>query len=100
MPTIRATYSNSKHYHHHHHSNHNRTYRKAAYQTLHFVTAVTPSDKSMTTAFINEANSYVEAEIMIDSGAATHVCPPWFAQKLTPLHTPTRTGAEFKNSNR
>ena len=53
--------------------------------TLHFVTAVTPSDKSMTTAFINEANSHTEAEIMIDSGAATHVCPPWFAQN-SPLY--------------
>ena len=54
--------------------------------TLHFVTAVTPSDKSMTTAFINEANNHTEAEIMIDSGAATHVCPPWFAQN-SPLYT-------------
>ena len=54
--------------------------------TLHFVTAVTPSDNSMTTAFINEANSHTEAEIMIDSGAATHVCPPWFAQN-SPLYT-------------
>jgi len=33
----------------------------------------------MATAFINEANSNTEAEIMIDSGAATHVCPPWLA---------------------
>ena len=40
----------------------------------------------MTTAFINEANSHTEAEIMIDSGAATHVCPPWFAQN-SPLYT-------------
>ena len=44
------------------------------------------SDKSMTTAFINEANMNTDAEIMIDSGAATHVCPPWFAQD-SPLYT-------------
>ena len=40
----------------------------------------------MTTTFINEANSHTEAEIMIDSGAATHVCPPWFEQN-SPLYT-------------
>ena len=60
--------------------------QEGSISTLHLVTAVTPSDKSMTTAFINEANRQTEAEIMIDSGAATHVCSSWFAQN-SPLYT-------------
>ena len=57
-----------------------------ATSTVHFISTVKPTDKSMTTAFINAAHSNVEAEIMIDSGAATHVCPTWFAQD-SPLYT-------------
>jgi hypothetical protein len=38
-------------------------------------------------------------EIMIDSGAATHVCPPWFAPN-THVHIPTWARAAMENSNR
>ena len=40
----------------------------------------------------------IKADIMIDSGAATHVCPPWFAQHThVPNTTWTRTAAEDSN---
>ena len=77
MPTIRTIHNKSTRYYHH--SKPQQNAQENSISTLHFVTAVTPSDKSMATAFINEANSNTEAEIMIDSGAATHVCPPWLA---------------------
>ena len=40
-----------------------------------------------------------KVEIMIDSGAATHVCPPWFAPN-THVHIPTWARAAMGNSNR
>ena len=75
--------------------------QESSISTLHYVNTMTSADKSMTTAFINEANRHTEAEVMIDSGAATHVCPPWFAQN-SPLYTlqQGQAGAELENSNR
>ena len=74
--------------------------QESSISTLHFVTAVTPADRSMTTAFINEANSHTEAEIMIDSGGSNTCLSTMVCAKLTPIHPSTRTRAEFENSNR
>ena len=41
---------------------------------------------SMTAAFVNAVHNDNKVEIMIDSGAATHVCPTWFAPD-SPLYT-------------
>ena len=56
--------------------------------TIHFISTVTPSDKSRTTAFVNAIHNNIEAEIRL-TGAATHACPTRFAQD-SPLHTSTR----------
>ena len=41
---------------------------------------------SITASFVNAVHSDNKVEIMIDSGAATHVCPTWFAPD-SPLYT-------------
>ena len=41
---------------------------------------------SMASSFVNAVDIDNKVEIMIDSGAATHVCPAWFAPD-SPLYT-------------
>ena len=55
---------------------------------VHSIHTVTPpaQQHSMTAPFVNAAHSDNKVEIMIDSGAATHVCPTWFAPD-SPLYT-------------
>ena len=56
--------------------------------TVYAVHTMTTSvqQQSMTSAFVNAVHSDNKVEIMIDSGAATHVCPTWFAPD-SPLYT-------------
>ena len=83
MPTIRTLHNNCKHYHPPT-QQHQQNAQQYTDVTSH--STVIPPGKSMTTAFINEAHSNTDAEIMIESGEATHVCPAWFAQD-SPLYT-------------
>ena len=55
---------------------------------VHSIHTVTPpaQQHSMTASFVNAVHSDNKVEIMIDSGAATHVCPTWFAPD-SPLYT-------------
>ena len=56
--------------------------------TIHSIHTMTSAvhQHSMTAAFVNAVHSDNKVEIMIDSGAATHVCPTWFAPD-SPLYT-------------
>ena len=55
---------------------------------VHSIHTFTPpaQQHSMTASFVNAVHSDNKVEIMIDSGAATHVCPTWFAPD-SPLYT-------------
>ena len=56
--------------------------------TTHSIHTMTSAvhQHSMTAAFVNAVHNDNKVEIMIDSGAATHVCPTWFAPD-SPLYT-------------
>ena len=47
--------------------------------------AASAHKETTTMQAVQQQRGYTEAEIMIDSGAATHVCPTWFAPD-TPLY--------------
>ena len=65
-----------------------QTVQESNAPAVHSIHTVTPpaQQHSMTASFVNAVHSDNKVEIMIDSGAATHVCPTWFAPD-SPLYT-------------
>ena len=45
---------------------------------------------------IQNNNGLIYIDIMVDSGAATHVCPPWFAQELPIQPLSTDNGPQLR----